>query len=828
MKKLSLLLFLLPFCAQGTVYTSVANGNWNTPTTWSPNGVPGSSDDVIINNTVSVTTTSPTTFANNITINSGGILTNSSGCTISVLTTVTNNVGGKWTGAGNIGFGGPVNGIFLTGGGDFSGQTGLWYFQGYSTATLSTVMIGASANIVRNNDIVIYTTKYSKPIRILNFGSVTFTSAYQLRSNGGKSDSWTQEANSTLVLANNPLQNSYDTLVASATGNLVEYSGSTSYTFKIPTSSNYYNLTLNGGTKTIPTTLTVNNFTLNSSTTANFNSLGMNVAGNWSNAGTLSNFTGTINFNGTSAQAIGGSKSTRFANITISGSGNVTLNTSSAFTGVMTLSGNGSLAASGANVDTLISTSAKTARVAQITGSGTITAKFVIQRYDGRTTANYALLSSPVVSTTLGDWNTSNRSPAFYMSGVGGPDGNAGSYVSVYIYGETTNTYNAVTTITSPGINYTLPQGQGIYLWMGNSLTTASAYSYITHGVPSTGTINKAVTFTVGEGAGFNMVGNPYPSPISWASVAGSNASLQNAFYLFEQDGSWHTFIGGSFIPMEQGFGVVTSSSTSISFKESYKSSTDAALQRPEKGNGDPMLEDNSVTFTLSNDANNFSCPTTISFGSGYSANYLSSEDAIFIKSFIKEVPQLYTNSGDSRTLTLNRLPDASSEIDVPITTVGNVPGNYILSTENIGFNLHSFDCVTLVDNTSGEVVNNFEDNSSYSFKVTEAGQTNHFTLKFVKLQPGETCTPLAVSPVSNGRDNIRIYSSSGGAVVNFRLAQPENAVVSVYSLSGQKVAEDVHTNAYNNEITIPLPGHNIYILRVETHNGITIKKIVF
>jgi len=37
-----------------TVYTSKNDGNWNTPTNWTPNGVPGPNDEVIIGNLISV------------------------------------------------------------------------------------------------------------------------------------------------------------------------------------------------------------------------------------------------------------------------------------------------------------------------------------------------------------------------------------------------------------------------------------------------------------------------------------------------------------------------------------------------------------------------------------------------------------------------------------------------------------------------------------------------------------------------------------------------------------------------------------------------------
>jgi hypothetical protein len=822
MKKLYLLLLLLPAIARGTVYTSIANGNWGTPTTWSPNGIPGYADDVIINNTVTVAVSFEGCF--NLTINSGGILSNNAGCILDIFNLLTNNAGGKLMGAGNVFFVGPVNGTVITGGGDFSSQTGNWFFAGNAAPGIATEIIDPSVTIVKNGgNLFLYTSAYSHPVRIINFGDVTMNTG-ALSNNGTKPCSWTQETGSLLWLVNPALTNSYDTLVASAPGNNVTYSSIGSFTIIKPFGSTYSTLHFNNGTKTLPSDLIVNGLFQIDAPDAGINFAGHNLTlgNNWINnsTGKLTNFTGTMTFNSSALQTIGGSHTTRFANVTISGTGGVTLATNEGFTGVLTLSNSGNLA--GPGVDTLISTSGATARVAQIAGAGTITANFVVQRYNGRSTAQYQALSSPVQSTTLGDWNVSNRNPPFYMSGVGGPDGNAGSYVSVYIYGEATNTYNPVTNFSNPGINYVLPQGQGIYLWMGNSLVSMSPFTYITHGVPSVKNINYNVSSTPGEGNGFNIIGNPYPSPISWSNFQASNASLQATFYLFEEDGSWHTFNSGN-IPMEQGFGVVSSSSTSLSFQEAHKSNVDAALQRI----GDPSKEANAATFTLSDDANSYSCPTIITFGGSYVTSYNPSEDAIFISSFVKEVPKLYTTSDDSKTLALNRLPDNDTLLNIPLTAIGNVAANYTIKVKNLS-SLSSYNCVSLIDKNTGAIVNNFEDSASYTFNIKQPGQEKDFILQFRRLLAGESCNSVAsVKPLTNSSDSMQIYATSSGAIINFHLVKAENALVSVYSLTGQKLIEDIQFNAFDNQLNIPLPTTvQIYTLRVETPTGLTVKKL--
>ncbi len=75
MKKLYILslLVFVSFSMQAITYTSTQNGNWTTPTTWSPMGVPIPGDIVIINNDVILNTDFAYTVGS-ITVNASGSL----------------------------------------------------------------------------------------------------------------------------------------------------------------------------------------------------------------------------------------------------------------------------------------------------------------------------------------------------------------------------------------------------------------------------------------------------------------------------------------------------------------------------------------------------------------------------------------------------------------------------------------------------------------------------------------------------------------------------------------------------------------------------------
>jgi hypothetical protein len=543
-----------------------------------------------------------------------------------------------------------------------------------------------------------------------------------------------------------------------------------------------------------------------------------NIAGNWTNNGTFTRGTSTVNFNGSSLQTLSGSVPSAFYNVTVNGAG-ITLSQNASFAKVLTLT-SGTIG--GSDTMTLLSNAAGTARIAQV-GAGvtqsSVTAMFTVQRYESsRTKANYASLSSPVLSTTIGDWNINNRNPKFYMSGIGGPDGSSGSYVSVKRYAETTNTYNNITSYTSPGINYVIRQGEGIYLWEGTSLSAmVNPFSFNAHGTPTIGNVSIGVTNTTGKGAGFNIIGNPYASPIDWSSFLASNITLQTSFYIFEQDGTWHVFTSGS-IPMEQGFGVVTTSTATINFQEIHKTIVDASLLREVN----PSDEPNTATFLLSNDSNDFSCPTIISFDPSFVKEYSPAEDAYFIESYVEEVPKLFTISDDDKHLMLNKLPDVDSTMDVPLTTIAGVAGaTYSLEAQNLN-KLTSYNCVSLIDKNTNSVLNNFMDNSTYKFNTESGSSQKDFVLRFTRLAAGQNC-----DGTSTRSDNIQIYSTQKNIVVNFYLNQTEDVVISMYNMLGQKLCPDALRTIQTGKFEMPVPvTDGVYVVRVQSAYGVTTKKI--
>ena len=84
-------------------------------------------------------------------------------------------------------------------------------------------------------------------------------------------------------------------------------------------------------------TFTFARLTIEANKTVNAGSTSITITGNWTNDGTFTAGTGTVTFNGTSAQTIGGATATTFNNLTINNSAGVTLSTDTTVNGTLAL-----------------------------------------------------------------------------------------------------------------------------------------------------------------------------------------------------------------------------------------------------------------------------------------------------------------------------------------------------------------------------------------------------------------------------------------------------------------------------------------------------------
>jgi hypothetical protein len=592
--------------------------------------------------------------------------------------------------------------------------------------------------------------------------------------------------------------------------------GTTATTFNLLTINNTGSATITlGNNTTVSSNFTITQGTLDVSAS----SYNLIVNGNFSNSGGFNSRAGTVTLSGAANQNITGSSLTAFNNLTLSGH-TITLNHNESVASVLTLT-TGAL--NGPDSMITISNAIGTARIAPVPAASSIGAGFIMQRYITGTAASYQALASPAKADILKDWA---YDPGFYMSGVGGPDGNAmhGAYIyySVYTYSEPTNKYDSVNTV-----NQALTPCLGFYLWMGNSLSSFAPFTFATKGIPNVANINYNVTKS---NTGNNLIGNPYESPINWTTFrAGNAARLSNIFYCYDETtGSWEssngvTASGGRLlsnpnnISAHQGFMVACTSAGVITFREAHKSVNDAPLIR--------IAESNVLRLSLTTNANTFSGHAIIQFDDSASDLYSIDEDALHIPGLMDNVPAIYTMSSDGQQLTHNVLP-ANGNKDVTFYAGTGDEGMYTINFTGVN-SASKYNCILLQDVKNNKWMEVTE-GSSYSFALDTKGQSYKFILHFQTLQPGQDCTiPQGTTTGEDATSGIDIFQSQVGAQVRFTLPTAQDAIISVYNMLGEKVGEDISCSAFDNTVEVPLPAANaMYIVRVQTPGGVKNQRI--
>ncbi len=374
--------------------------------------------------------------------------------------------------------------------------------------------------------------------------------------------------------------NNVGTFNAGAVSNTVTFNGTTSFT--------------GSGLTQFSGIVIANASTLNSSST-------LRVAGNFTNNGTFNHNTGTVLFNGSSAQSIAGATAATFNNITVTNVANpisVQVQSNQNLAGILTLSANTKFDADGSSntsIFTLLSSDDEPvvvdAAIAALPAGAAVNGSVTIQRYmsieggsnspafdNGRI---FRYISSPVQNPQV-----SQIQPEIPVTGsfTGSSScSGCGSNQSMFLYNEsvTTDTNGSGTPDLNDGYEdfpatantETLSAGRGYTLFVRGNVAPVSSNGNARWDVRNpinSGTIAFPASFnssgTLADD-GWNLVGNPYPSTIDWDAVSGwTRTGINNAIYMTDNGsaaGTVATYINGiganggaRYIPIGQAFWV--------------------------------------------------------------------------------------------------------------------------------------------------------------------------------------------------------------------------------------------------------------------------------
>jgi len=365
-------------------------------------------------------------------------------------------------------------------------------------------------------------------------------------------------------------------------------------------------INFNGVAQTATGAVNFNHVQINSSVSFTAPVGAMGIAGDFTNnSPSFLHNNGTVSFSGSTLQRIQGSAVTTFNNIAVSNSTptvSVTLESSQNLFGTLALSAGSIFDADGLNnssVFTLLSSADKPAQdasIASIPATASVIGDVTVQRYFGVADDVDRFISSPVSNATVAQLQqsfpiTGNFTGTSYPCAGCSNNNPSLKWYNEISPGAFSNGYTGYPTGAGATNSATLVPGVGYDAWMWNSVAPATVKfkGPINQGaIAIKNQLGNALSFTnsgTPSADGWNLVGNPYPSPIQWNNAGWSKGSnIDPTVWIWDVVGNvWHSYnantsigdLTNGVISIGQAFWVyVTGASSGLTITESAKSAS--------------------------------------------------------------------------------------------------------------------------------------------------------------------------------------------------------------------------------------------------------------
>lgn len=548
-------------------------------------------------------------------------------------------------------------------------------------------------------------------------------------------------------------------------------------TMYIKTTNPLFNLLVNNANVTVPlvdNNLIVTNDVAVSAGTLDISNYLIKIGGNISSNGNFIVSNGTVEMNGVNPQTIGGAAfaGNLIKNLTIDNITGVNLAGPLSLTEILLVS-NGTFSSAG-NL-TLLSTANKTALI-DGSGVGEVSGNVTMQRYLVAG-FGYKYFSSPFQNATVNSFSST-------------VDLNA-SFPNFYNYIEN-KVSSGFTTYTNPS-NLLYPL-QGYAADFGSSPVqkTVNMTGLVNNGSLSTTLYNNNQPYT----KGFNLVGNPYPSPIDWDSSIGWNrTNIDNAVYFFnsgtvsQYTGAYSTYINevssdgiaGPIIASMQGFFVHVSDGVypvTGTFGINNNARVDELSPVFHKSTFNSSYTDSGNPRILIRLSANFSDntksadPLVVYSADEATPDFDRNFDAIKLMNIDDQLPNVYSIAEDKSKLVINGLSGMDATTIIPlgikIERDGKVSFN-LRDLENWPENLNLY----LRDAETG-INKDLQKDPIYTVNLKKGITENRFSL---------CCMP------SDGNDIYMVYGLGDEMYVKIKLVNEQSGKLVISNIIGQEIS---------------------------------------
>jgi hypothetical protein len=341
------------------------------------------------------------------------------------------------------------------------------------------------------------------------------------------------------------------------------------------------------------------------------------------------------------------------------------------------------------------------------------------------------------------------------------------------------------------------------------------------------------LTRTVGAvSSGFNLVGNPYPSFVSWLSALTASPTLEPTMWYRTQNASatyvFDTFnatpnVGTNnngtavtgYIPPMQAFWVrvlSTQPSGTLNFTNAMRSHQDVTTNRlrvKSVNSTQPLLR-----LQVSNGVNSdeaivlFNANASDAFDSYDSEKMSNNNDAI---------PEIYTLAGTEKVV-INGMKAVYDNQELPLGFNTRKENKFTIKATEIS-NFAEETQIILKDkllNSEQEL----ESNTAYTFSSDVTNTTDRFSIVFKTI--GVTT---GLNNTGNGSESVLIYRNQNGQITINRKDALGEGTVTVCNAVGQKLVSQSTTGTVTVVDKKLIPG--VYLVRVNVSGQSTTKKII-
>ncbi len=362
----------------------------------------------------------------------------------------------------------------------------------------------------------------------------------------------------------------------------------------------------------------------------------------------------------------------------------------------------------------LIATSSTVvARIGAIGGS--VTGNITSQMYAKGGTTGWTTMGSPgLTGRSFADWDDNTTITCGTC-----PDGFFYSFTSVVWYNETVGGLytNAARYININNVTDPMNIGKGFWVYLGTATSVTADIILDAQGPVNQGAFPFNLTQTnIGGGTqaadhGYNLISNPYPSPITWTLLRNGNANVANAIYVYNPDlAGYASFVGGvsnpavgsggigNLIPAGQAFYVkANAAAVTITAQESNKG---ASAQQLLKTSGQQTTSSsNPMVMRLKVNGHNMKNETAVYFDGNATSNYDIEYDAVYMGP-----DPGYLGIGTRLNGTdyiINGLPALNQNYSIPVMVTTDTTDTYSITGTDLQ-NLPGGACLILHDNYAG------------------------------------------------------------------------------------------------------------------------------